>query len=107
MANYRQKGLEKENPKYGWYTCVRCGRSFRKNDIDIDHIIPKNKGGSDSLYNLQCMCKHCNRSKKDTIDLQTGRDLARNAKDILLNEVNNFVEQLYDLKISVYLIYFM
>ena len=91
MANYRQKGLEKENPKYGWYTCVRCGRSFRKNDIDIDHIIPKNKGGSDSLYNLQCMCKHCNRSKKDTIDLQTGRDLARNAKDILLNEVNKFV----------------
>lgn len=37
------------------------------------------------------MCKHCNRSKKDTIDLQTGRDLARNAKDILLNEVNKFV----------------
>ena len=33
--------------------------------MDIDHIIPQKKyGGSDRETNLQCICKHCNRSKQ-------------------------------------------
>ncbi|MCI6190043.1 MAG: HNH endonuclease [Clostridium sp.] len=43
-------------------------RVFSKGDIDIDHIIPQNYGGSDNLNNLQCMCKHCNRSKQDDLN---------------------------------------
>ena len=93
MANYRKKKLDNTDSNHGWYTCVRCGDKMRKGDMDIDHSIPQSKCGSDSLYNLQCMCKHCNRSKGNTIDLQTGRDLARNAKDTLLNEVNKFVNR--------------
>lgn len=48
----------------GWYTCQKCGRKFRKGDMDIDHIIPQKFGGSSSEWNLQCICKHCNRSKQ-------------------------------------------
>ena len=48
---------------HGWYKCVHCGRSFRKGDVNIDHIVPRAFGGSDSIDNLQCLCKHCNRSK--------------------------------------------
>ena len=48
-----------------WYQCVRCKDYFRKSDIDIDHRIPKRDGGTDDLWNLQPMCKHCNRSKCD------------------------------------------
>lgn len=32
-----------------------------------DHILPKSKGGSESLKNLQPMCKPCNELKSDTI----------------------------------------
>ena len=52
-----------------WYKCVRCHDYFKKADIDIDHRIPKRQGGTDDLWNLQPMCKHCNRSKQDD---QTG-----------------------------------
>lgn len=48
----------------GWYICRKCGRKFRNGDMDIDHIIPQKFGGSDSEWNLQCICKHCNRSKQ-------------------------------------------
>lgn len=79
MANYRDKWFENNNSNHGWYTCVRCGKSFRKKDIDIDHIIPKKYGGRDNLNNLQCMCKHCNRSKQANIN-KSILDYAKNAK---------------------------
>lgn len=31
--------------------------------MEVDHILPWSKGGSDELYNLQPLCKPCNRSK--------------------------------------------
>lgn len=62
---YREKWFSNNNSNHGWYTCISCGKNFRKGDIDIDHIIPQNHGGTDDLDNLQCMCKHCNRSKQD------------------------------------------
>lgn len=33
----------------------------------IDHIIPKQKGGSDATRNLQALNSHINMSKKDTL----------------------------------------
>jgi hypothetical protein len=32
-----------------------------------DHILPKSKGGKDTLSNLQTMCCHCNQEKGDNI----------------------------------------
>ena len=39
--NYRDKWFDNNKSNYRWYKCVRCGKSFRKGDIDIDHIIPQ------------------------------------------------------------------
>lgn len=79
--NYRKTGLENTESNYGWYKCIKCGKNYRKGDMDIDHIIPKSKGGDNSKYNLQCICKHCNRSKQaDTTD--TRKDLDRRRKEL-------------------------
>ncbi len=43
--------------------CVYCGST---KVLQIDHIIPKNKGGKDSGENLVWACRSCNASKNDT-----------------------------------------
>lgn len=80
-SSYRKTGLETNPSNYGWYTCVHCGRKFRKGSIDIDHIIPKSKGGTNNPENLQCLCIHCNRSKKDSTD-RTKEDLKKRKESL-------------------------
>ena len=46
------------------YRCRECGAS--KEDgvtLEIDHIIPVAKGGTNDISNLQTLCKACNRGK--------------------------------------------
>ena len=40
----------------------------------MDHIVPRNQGGSDDLSNLQSLCFRCNAAKRDT-DTTDFRDL--------------------------------
>jgi site-specific DNA-methyltransferase (adenine-specific) len=45
--------------------CNACGREFEMRDLEIDHIIPKAKGGGDYYENYQLLCGSCNRIKGD------------------------------------------
>ena len=66
MAGYRELWFKNNKPNlFGKYRCVSCGGFFNKTEIEIDHRIPKRKGGTDDLWNLQPMCRHCNRSKRE------------------------------------------
>ena len=47
--------------------CAGCGHHFPFQNFTIDHIVPKSKGGTDHLDNLQLLCNHCN-SVKGTMD---------------------------------------
>lgn len=47
-TDYRKKTLENTPSNHGWYTCPRCGKKFRKNDMQADHIVPQSKGGGHS-----------------------------------------------------------
>ena len=80
-GGYRKNGREYLPQNNGWYTCARCGRKIRWKDCDVDHIQPKSKGGSNDAYNLQPMCKHCNRSKGASTE-DTGRDLRRRRSEV-------------------------
>lgn len=48
--------------------CNHCGLFFRDGDIwEIDHYIPRSKGGKDEYNNLQLLHKHCH-------DVKTAED---------------------------------
>lgn len=78
-SDYRKTGLETNYSNYGWYTCAHCGKKFRASQVDIDHIKPKSRGGSDNPKNLQVLCQHCNRSKGNKMD-KTKQDLKKRRK---------------------------
>ena len=40
--------------------CVKCGR---KENLQLDHIIPVKKGGATTVNNLQLLCRSCNLEK--------------------------------------------
>lgn len=93
MANYRDKYFDDNDSNYGWYTCVRCGKKLRKGDVDVDHIIPQSYGGGHSENNLQCMCRTCNRSKRDDIDFNTVTDYASNTSKNAKKGLGSFLKR--------------
>lgn len=83
---YREEYFKHNKPFLGKYRCVRCGHWFKKSEIDVDHIIPRHKGGPDAVWNLQAMCKHCNRSKQDSLT-DTPLDLTVNVAKTAIKSV--------------------
>jgi ATP adenylyltransferase len=45
--------------------CELCGISNSERALEVDHIVPRNHGGSDDLANLQALCYSCNAMKRD------------------------------------------
>lgn len=58
------------------FTCVYTGKKLSKDELSIDHVIPKSKGGSDTWENL-VTCDRMLNSKKGSLTLaEAGLKLA-------------------------------
>ena len=103
--DYREKWFADNKSDHGWYTCAKCGKKIRKKDVDIDHILPQKYKGQDELYNLQCLCKHCNRAKQAQLksvpkDLVTNN--AKRLKKHIKKKIQNGIRKAADALISVF-----
>lgn len=83
--------LRHEVFKRDGYRCRECGASKDETSLEIDHILPVAKGGTNDIDNLQTLCRECNRMKH-TDKWVGGED---NIK-IVTNELNNLKRQLID-----------
>ena len=43
--------------------CAGCGQPYFFRILEVDHILPRARGGTDDVSNLQLLCSACNRSK--------------------------------------------
>jgi ATP adenylyltransferase len=50
------------------FRCELCGIPADEHALEVDHIIPRNKGGADDPSNLQALCYRCNAMKRDRDD---------------------------------------
>jgi 5-methylcytosine-specific restriction endonuclease McrA len=80
-AHWSRKGvLVRDN-----YTCIYCGaqpgtiqrgKVLAKNDLTVDHVLPRSRGGKDHWTNTACACYHCNHRKGDRLPNEAGMKLA-------------------------------
>ncbi len=47
------------------HTCQYCGKVFTTEELNLDHVTPRSKGGKNLWTNLVCSCIKCNRKKKN------------------------------------------
>ena len=61
LPNYRTHRHRLYGEQEG--VCVGCDTHFPFRVMDVDHMLPRSKGGTDHTDNLQLLCSGCNRSK--------------------------------------------
>ncbi len=44
-------------------TCQYCGERCPRGELNLDHIIPRSRGGTSTWENVVCSCHECNRKK--------------------------------------------
>lgn len=49
------------------FKCAYCGRGTPEVELQLDHVIPKSKGGTEDINNLVPACAECNLGKSDRI----------------------------------------
>ena len=86
-SNYRENFFEKNPSADGFYKCKMCGKNLKKgsNDLTIDHIMPQKYGGTNSVLNLQVLCRSCNSKKGKKINTMT----LKYSGDALIREIKN------------------
>jgi 5-methylcytosine-specific restriction endonuclease McrA len=61
-------------------TCQYCGRVFDRSDLNLDHVVPRDRGGNTSWENVVCSCIACNTRKGNRLPREAHMSLIRKPK---------------------------
>ena len=61
-------------------TCQYCGIVFDRKDLNLDHVIPRDRGGPTNWENIVCSCIPCNTRKSNRTPPEAGLHLIRKPK---------------------------
>jgi len=59
---------------YGYHCCY-CGKRFSSNELNLDHIVPRSRGGKTDWTNVVTACMSCNLKKGDQLPEEAGMKL--------------------------------
>lgn len=68
--------------------CAYCGCVLKINNMTVDHLVPKSKGGRSDINNLLPTCRACNQ-KKGNLDLDLFR-LSIGWKNLTVSDLADF-----------------
>jgi len=60
--------------------CQYCGHVFDRKDLNLDHVIPRDRGGPTTWENIVCSCIECNTLKANRTPQEAGMHLVRKPK---------------------------
>ena len=63
------------------YTCQYCSKKCSGDDLSIDHVVPRSRGGQGSWTNCVVACRRCNERKANRLLSQVGMQLLRPPKE--------------------------
>jgi len=58
-------------------TCQYCGKVFAREDLNLDHVIPRDFGGKTTWENIVCSCIKCNSRKANRLPHEAHMRLIR------------------------------
>lgn len=61
-------------------TCQYCGNVFDRKDLNLDHVLPREKGGQTNWENIVCSCIPCNTRKGNRLPHDANMHLIRKPK---------------------------
>ena len=76
MVVFSRKNLFKRDK----YTCMYCGVQPGPEELTIDHVMPKSRGGGSSWENCVLACVECNKRKANRTPDEAGMKLRRQPK---------------------------
>jgi 5-methylcytosine-specific restriction endonuclease McrA len=57
--------------------CQYCGTIFERRELNLDHVIPRHRGGKTTWENIVCSCVRCNSHKSNRLPHEAGMRLVR------------------------------
>jgi 5-methylcytosine-specific restriction endonuclease McrA len=61
-------------------TCQYCGHKYDRKELNIDHVVPRQRGGLTTWTNVVCSCIDCNSRKANRTPEEAGIRLIRRPK---------------------------
>lgn len=75
MKFNRQNLLERDE-----YKCQYCGKNLPAKELNMDHVIPRDRGGGTSWENIVISCIRCNSKKRNRLPKEAGMSLLKQPK---------------------------
>ena len=79
------------------YRCQYCGNHFPDHQLNMDHVIPRAKGGRTSWGNIVTSCIPCNTRKADRLPHQASMHLMKKPERPRFRPfISSLIDQTYD-----------